>query len=220
MAVSQRTRTLPASQQELWELIADPHHMPRWWPGVTRMEGVEEDRLTQVFKTRRGHTVRADFRVLTPTRRGRAPGSRRSPGPRSSASCTSRSSRSGSRPAGSGATEVTIVQQQKLRGYSRTGGFLLRRAARDKLDEALDGLERICRGAAAECVASRELRPVRAPWRMIVPGVLGLAWVSTVTISCLKCEALAGSPPAVESRPLVPTPGLTKPSRWASVGEL
>ncbi len=31
-------------------------------------------------------------------------------------------------PAGEGATEVTIAQRQKLRGYSRTGGLLLRRA--------------------------------------------------------------------------------------------
>ncbi len=40
-------------------------------------------------------------------------------------------------------TEVTISQQQKLRGYSRTGGFMLRRATAAKLDEALDGLARI-----------------------------------------------------------------------------
>jgi hypothetical protein len=40
-------------------------------------------------------------------------------------------------------TTVTIEHEQKLRGYSRTGGFMLRRATRAKLDEALDGLERI-----------------------------------------------------------------------------
>jgi hypothetical protein len=40
---------------------------------------------------------------------------------------------------------VTISQQQKLRGYSRTGGILLRRATDSKLDEALEGLARICR---------------------------------------------------------------------------
>jgi uncharacterized protein YndB with AHSA1/START domain len=148
VAVAQRTRTLPASQEELWELIADPHHMPRWWPGVTRMEGVEEDRWTQVFKTRRGHTVRADFRLL------------RSDPPLSRAWEQEVTGTPFERvlhesiveirleAAARGVTEVTIVQQQKLRGYSRTGGFLLRRAARDKLDEALDGLERACRGAA------------------------------------------------------------------------
>ena len=43
-----------------------------------------------------------------------------------------------------GGTRVTIEQRQKLRGYSRTGGFLLRRATGGKLDEALDGLARAC----------------------------------------------------------------------------
>ncbi len=44
-------------------------------------------------------------------------------------------------PEGTG-TRVTIAQRQKLRGYSRTGGLLLRRATGGKLDEALDGIER------------------------------------------------------------------------------
>jgi len=38
---------------------------------------------------------------------------------------------------------VTIALDHKLRGYSRTGGFLLRRATRAKLDEALEGLEEV-----------------------------------------------------------------------------
>ena len=72
MSAAQRTRTLPASREALWELIADPHHMPRWWPGVERMEGVAPDRFTQVFKTKRGRPVRVDFRVL----RSEAPATR------------------------------------------------------------------------------------------------------------------------------------------------
>jgi hypothetical protein len=38
-------------------------------------------------------------------------------------------------------TLVTLTQRQKLRGYSRTGGFLLRRATKEKLAEALEGLD-------------------------------------------------------------------------------
>src|SRR5207248_2256295 len=34
-------------------------------------------------------------------------------------------------------TRVTIAQRQKLRGYSRTGGFLLRRATASRLDEVV-----------------------------------------------------------------------------------
>ena len=41
------------------------------------------------------------------------------------------------------ATRVTIALSQRLRGYSRTGGFLLARATRARLDEALSGLEEI-----------------------------------------------------------------------------
>jgi uncharacterized protein YndB with AHSA1/START domain len=143
MATAHRSRTLPASQQQIWELVADPHHMPRWWPGVTRMEGVEEDRFTQVFKTKKGRPVRIDFRVLE----SEAPWSRTweqeiagTPFER----VLNESIIAVSLQPVDGGTEVTITQQQKLRGYSRTGGFMLRRATRSKLDEALEGLAQIC----------------------------------------------------------------------------
>jgi hypothetical protein len=46
--------------------------------------------------------------------------------------------------AGGEATEVTIELRQALNGMSpRFGGFMVRRAARATVDEALDGLERI-----------------------------------------------------------------------------
>ncbi len=41
------------------------------------------------------------------------------------------------------ATEVRIELRQVLNGVSRFGGYMVRRAARATLDEALDGLERI-----------------------------------------------------------------------------
>jgi uncharacterized protein YndB with AHSA1/START domain len=142
MASAQRTRTLPASPEALWELIADADHMPRWWPGVERMEGVTRERFTQVFKTKRGRPVRADFRVVVseaPTLRSWEQEVAGTPFER-----VLRSSVIEVRlaPAAAG-TEVTISQEQKLRGYSRTGGFLARRAAASKLAEAMDGLARI-----------------------------------------------------------------------------
>ena len=45
-------------------------------------------------------------------------------------------------PAGEG-TSVTVEIRQKLRGLSRFGGFLVKRATRRQLDEALDALERV-----------------------------------------------------------------------------
>ena len=143
MAGTLRTRTLPASPEQLWELIADPHHMPRWWPGVERMEGVEPDRFTQVFKTKRGRPVRADFRVVTsepPTTRAWEQEVEGTPFERVLSASVIEVRLD---PVAAG-TEVTISQRQKLRGYSRTGGFLLRRATASRLDEALDGLAQIC----------------------------------------------------------------------------
>jgi uncharacterized protein YndB with AHSA1/START domain len=142
MALARRTRTIRAAPQDVWELIADPDHMPRWWPGVARMEGVGEDRFTQVFQTRRGRPVRADFRVVEshpPHLRVWEQGIPGTPFER----VLNESIIQISLEPVDGGTEVTIAQQQKLRGYSRTGGFLMRGATKKRLDEALDGLERV-----------------------------------------------------------------------------
>lgn len=142
MAVARRSRTLPASPDDVWAVIADPDHMPRWWPGVERMEGVETDRFTQVFRSKRGRLVRADFQVLEsdpPTLRTWMQDVIGTPFER----VLAESVVSVALEPAAGGTMVTIEQRQKLRGYSRTGGFMLRRATAGKLDEALDGLERI-----------------------------------------------------------------------------
>ena len=145
MATAQRTRKLAVPQQRVWEVIADPHHMPRWWPGVARMEAVEKDSFTQVFKTKRGRPVRADFRVLEsqpPWVRSWEQEVLGTPFER----VLNESVVEVRLEPVDGGTEVTIVQVQKLRGYSRTGGLMLRRASGAKLDEALDGLRSICGG--------------------------------------------------------------------------
>ncbi|MGO9322107.1 MAG: SRPBCC family protein [Solirubrobacteraceae bacterium] len=63
MPTARRSRTIAAPAQELWDLLRDPHHLPRWWPRVTRVEDVEEDAFTEVMRTRKGKLVRADFSV-------------------------------------------------------------------------------------------------------------------------------------------------------------
>jgi carbon monoxide dehydrogenase subunit G len=149
MATSKRTRTLGASPEQVWEVISDPHHMPRWWPGVKRMEDVGEDRWTQVFQTKKGRPVRVDYHLV----QSEPPG----PGGDPPGLLTWEQEIEGTpfervlaesitelvvEPAEAG-TNVTLVQRQKLRGYSRTGGFLLRRATKERLDEALKGLDGI-----------------------------------------------------------------------------
>jgi Polyketide cyclase / dehydrase and lipid transport len=154
MATARRSRTLDATAEQVWALIADPHHMPRWWPEVKRMEAVEPDRWTQVFITKKGRTVRMDFRLLEsdpPGPAGDPPGRRvweqeleGTPFERVLGEAVTEVLVEPAPHRDDGvATRVTIVLSQRLRGYSRTGGFLLSRATRAKLDEALDSLEEI-----------------------------------------------------------------------------
>ena len=104
------------------------------------MEGVGEDSFTQVHQTKKGRAVRLDFTV-----EGSDPGVRQrwrqelegTPFGRVLGEALTEITLA-SHPGG---TEVTIEQRQKLRGYSRTGGVLFRRATRQRLDEALDGVE-------------------------------------------------------------------------------
>jgi uncharacterized protein YndB with AHSA1/START domain len=148
MPTVRRSRTVPAPPDRVWRVIADPHHMPRWWPLVKRMEGVADDQFTQVLTTRKGRLVRADFRVVASDPPGESPGRRvweqevaGTPFERVLGQAVTEILLE---PSGDGGTHVTLAQDHKLRGYSRTGGFLLRRATRKRLDEALEGLEQIC----------------------------------------------------------------------------
>ena len=143
MATAKRSRVLAAPRDELWDLIADAHHLPRWWPGVERVEGVADERFTQVLKTKRGRPVRADFRVIESEPPGLRTWEQELAGT-PFARVLSASVITIELQAADGGTEVTLVHMQKLRGYSRTGGLMLRHATAAKLDEALDGLARIC----------------------------------------------------------------------------
>jgi uncharacterized protein YndB with AHSA1/START domain len=64
LPTAQRTRRIAASQQELWEVLGDPHHLPRWWPRVNRVEAVDGDAFTEVLMGPSGKVVRADFKLL------------------------------------------------------------------------------------------------------------------------------------------------------------
>jgi carbon monoxide dehydrogenase subunit G len=153
MPVVRRSRIVAAPPERVWEVVSDPHHMPRWWPLVKRMEGVGEDQFTQVLTTQKGRLVRADFRVLVsepPGVRGGAAARRvweqEMEGTPFERFLDEALTEIVLEPQ-DGATRVTIALTQKLHGYSRTGGFLLRRATRTRLDEALAGLERTVTGS-------------------------------------------------------------------------
>ncbi len=143
MATAHRTRRIAASPERIWQVLEDPHHMPRWWPGVQRMESVTDDRFTQVFTTKKGRPVRLDFQVVASEGPWRRCWSQEIDGTPFERVLTESLIEVVLEPEPPG-TVVTIAQRQRLRGYSKTGGFLLRRATNTRLDEALDGLERIC----------------------------------------------------------------------------
>ena len=140
MPTTRRTRKIAAPPEELWSTIADPYHLPRWWPRVDRVEGVTDRAFTQVLGTTKGRSVRADFQVLE----SRAPEVLRwaqdIQGTPFERILTAAETEVRLRPAPDG-TQVVLALTQKLRGFSRFGGFMVRGAARRQLDAALDGLE-------------------------------------------------------------------------------
>jgi len=137
----ERARVIGASSDAVWAIIADPHHQPRWWPGVERVEGVGPDRFTQVLRTRRGRVVRVDYAVAG-AEAPLAVWQQELAGSPFARVLSASEIRIALR-AADGGTRVTITQAQRLRGSNRTGGWMLRRATRRRLDEALSGLAAI-----------------------------------------------------------------------------
>jgi uncharacterized protein YndB with AHSA1/START domain len=139
---TRRSRTIGATPEQVWRTVCDPHHLPRWWPRVQRVEAVERDRFTEVLGTDRGRSVRADFRVLT----SRAPEVRafRQEIEGSPFERLLRSAETEIRiePDGAG-TRVTLTLRQRLRGFGALGGFMVQRANRRIADEALERLGRL-----------------------------------------------------------------------------
>jgi len=144
---ARRSRTIAAPAEELWALVSDPHHLPRWWPRVTRVEDVGGGAFTEVMTTAKGKAVRADFDLVRADEQLRSlTWSQRVQGTPFGRLLKSAETdvRLAPGQAGTAETEVTIELRQALTGFfPRFGGFMVRRAALATIDEALDGLERI-----------------------------------------------------------------------------
>lgn len=141
--------------EDLWAMVRDPHHLPRWWPRVTRVEDVDATAFTEVMRTKKGKLVRADFDVVSVDEAQRVLvwSQRIEDTPFAQVLSASETElRLASAPSG---TEVTIELRQTLvkrspigalgaLSFSRgVGSHMVRRAAKATIDEALDGLERI-----------------------------------------------------------------------------
>jgi uncharacterized protein YndB with AHSA1/START domain len=156
MARARRSRVIPAPRADVWSVVSDPYHLPRWWPNVARVEGVHErkggsgSQWTNVFETRTGKSVRADFRC----RYSRAPEAygweQEIPGSPFEKYLRSAVTGIELSEADRG-TLIEIETEQRLRGISRFGGGpMLKRATGRQLDEALDALERSFTSADGE----------------------------------------------------------------------
>jgi uncharacterized protein YndB with AHSA1/START domain len=137
-----RRRRLPATPERIWSIVAAPERLVEWWPSVQRVEDVSAGAWTTVLKPPRGgRAVRVDYTLLEsehPRRRAWRQEVEESPFERLFKSVTTELTLE---PAEDGGAEAALEEQVSLRGYSRFGGFQIRRATRRKLDAALKGLE-------------------------------------------------------------------------------
>jgi uncharacterized protein YndB with AHSA1/START domain len=140
-----RTRTIEAPLGDVWKLVSDPYSLPRWWPRVGRVENVDDKggrraRWTKVLETSEGRGVRADFRCISSAERERYIWEQELEGTPFERHLKSLQVEVGLRER-DGGTEVSLTEEQSLKGMSKLGSPLMRRARGDVLDEALDGIE-------------------------------------------------------------------------------
>lgn len=137
-----RARTIAATPEELWRVVSDPYHLPRWWPRIERVEEASEEAWTQVLRSPAGRAVRVDFTRVEyepPRRLVWRQEIEESPFERILDESTTEISLA---EAAHGGTRVELRAVQRLHGLSRLGAPMVRRATRRQLDEALEGLAR------------------------------------------------------------------------------
>ncbi len=147
MARVTRTRTVEAPVSEVWKLVSDPYNLPRWWPRTARVENVDakpggkRTQWTKVLQTAEGRGVRADFRCVSSAERERYVWEQELEGTPFERHLKSLRVEIGLRER-DGETKVSLTEEQTLKGMSKLGSPLMRKARGDVLDEALDGIER------------------------------------------------------------------------------
>jgi len=137
-----RSRTVPVALDVVWELVAEPRRLARWWPRTERVKGITATGWTTVLRSPRGRAVRADWRLEADERPVRRAWAQELDGTPFAKVLAERRVEARLEPAGDG-TRVTLELRQRPRGRSRFGALQLRRAARKELDEALAGLEHV-----------------------------------------------------------------------------
>jgi uncharacterized protein YndB with AHSA1/START domain len=139
---------------DVWSLISDPYNLPRWWPRTSRVENVERttagkrSQWTKVLETSEGRGVRADYRCLSSADQKHYVWEQELENSPFERVLKTSVIEIGLEPKDDGA-EVRLTSRQQLRGMSRLGSPMMRRATARTLDEALDGIERALVGDEA-----------------------------------------------------------------------
>lgn len=148
MARVTRKRTIEAPVGEVWKLVSDPYNLPRWWPRTARVENVDDktggrrSRWTKVLETAEGRGVRADFRCVSSAENERYVWEQELEGTPFERHLKTSRLEVGLKDRGDGETAVSLSSVQTLRGMSRLGSPMMRRAQGAILDQALDGIDR------------------------------------------------------------------------------
>jgi uncharacterized protein YndB with AHSA1/START domain len=142
MARTRRSRALAVPRDDLWAVVSDPYHLPRWWPRVARVEAVDANGFTEVLKTEKGRNVRADFRFVERREPELLRWTQEVAGTPFEPMFEESNTEIRLEADGAG-TRVTIMLEHRMRGLARFGGFFVRRPVARQIDAALDGLERL-----------------------------------------------------------------------------
>ena len=139
MPVVRRSRVVPAAPAEVWRTVGDPHHLPRWWPRVERVEAADARGFTELLRSSKGAGVRADFRIEERREPELLRWSQDIEGTPFERMMRAAQTTVALAPA-DGGTRVELGLDMKLAGMARLGGLQVRRALAKQLDEALDAL--------------------------------------------------------------------------------
>jgi uncharacterized protein YndB with AHSA1/START domain len=140
--IVRRETVVPQAPEDVWRLVSDPAQLPRWWPGVTRVEDATDQAWTTVLASRKGKSVRMDFsrvEATEPTRLVWRQEVEQSPFERILAEAITSVELS----AADEGTRVAIELDQKPRGWARLAPLQFRAAGKRQVEGAVEGLERL-----------------------------------------------------------------------------
>ncbi|HEV3375722.1 MAG TPA: SRPBCC family protein [Thermoleophilaceae bacterium] len=136
---------VPAAPEEVWGLVSDPAQLPRWWPGVTRVEEASDEAWTTVLSSPKGKSVRVDYSRVEaepPRRVVWRQEVDESPFERILASSTTEIALEPSE----GGTRVTVSLDQRPRGWARFAPLQFRGAGKRQVRGAVEGLDAVFGG--------------------------------------------------------------------------